>query len=104
MINSEKLVSALRRFIGDEYELRERSCTREQQLSFAVLPTWKAPRWLLPLAERHSMLGALHLYAPYSWTARIGTTFLTACIKSGWTGWARHRLYITTHREMPLSA
>ncbi len=71
---------------------------------FVLLPSRKAPRWLLPLDDVQRTLEALEMYQPYSAAARIFKRLLSGAIKVGWTGWARPRLLIASAKPLPLES
>lgn len=69
---------------------------------FAVLPSRRAPRWLLPLGDTRTTLRGLEIYAPYTRRARFLKSLLAAWIKTGRNGWARDRLLVASAAPFPL--
>lgn len=69
---------------------------------FAVLPSRRAPRWLLPLGDTCTTLRGLEVYAPYTRRARFLKRLLAAWIKTGRNGWARDRLLVASAAPLPL--
>jgi phosphotransferase family enzyme len=70
--------------------------------SFSVLPSRKAPRWLLPLGSPGATLESLRVYTPYALPARIKKLLLLGALKTGWTGWARHKVFVASQSFLPL--
>ena len=69
---------------------------------FVVLPSRNSPRWLLPLGDpRWSFMGA-KIYTPYAPTARVVKGLLMGIIRTGWTGWARHRVLVASREPLPI--
>jgi hypothetical protein len=83
-------------------ELANEGYTRLRR--FAVLPSTKAPRWLLPLGERHRLLEAFHLYMPFAPSARLMKGLVTKAIEAGWDGWGCPRVMVASKDPLPLEA
>jgi hypothetical protein len=69
---------------------------------FSVLPSRNGPRWLLPLGSRRITSESLRAYAPYAIAARIKKLLLLGVLKTGWTGWARNKVFIASQGRLPL--
>ena len=69
---------------------------------FAVLPSSKAPRWLLPLGERHRMLEGFHIYMPFTPSARLMKSLVIKAIEAGWDGWGCPRVMVASKEPLPL--
>ena len=71
---------------------------------FLALPSHSAPRWLLPLGNLHWTISGAEIYAPYARKARMMKGLLTALIRTGWSGWTRDRVLITSREPLPINA
>lgn len=69
---------------------------------FSVLPSYRAPRWLLPLGGSNQMLLATRIYAPYAPTSRVLKSMFLRVIKAGWRGWGCGRLLVAAKAPLPL--
>ena len=69
---------------------------------FVVLPSSKAPRWLLPLGDRRRMLAGFHIYTPYARVARTVKATAVRFIKAGWNGRGCSRVLIASRQRLPL--
>lgn len=69
---------------------------------FSVLPSFKAPRWLLPLGDTNQMLIGSRIYAPYAPSSRLLKALFLGAIKAGWQGWGCPRLLVTSKNQFPL--
>ena len=81
-------------------QLREEGFARLHR--FVVLPSSKAPRWLLPLGDRHGMLGGFHIYTPYARVPRMLKAAAERFIKAGWAGWGCPRVVLASKEPLPL--
>ncbi|MBI3669127.1 MAG: hypothetical protein HY237_05030 [Acidobacteria bacterium] len=79
-------------------QLTQQGYTRTQ--CFALLPSRKEPRWLLPLGSAEMTIKGLEIYAPYAPAARVLGGLLKGLIKSGWQGWARDRVLIASKEPL----
>jgi len=61
---------------------------------FAVLPSRQEPRCLLPLGDSRTTLEGFRVYTPYGFGARLRKALLAQIVKTGWSGWAMHSLYV----------
>jgi hypothetical protein len=69
---------------------------------FAVLPSARKPRWLLPLRDGRFASRAFDIYSPSSPTAKILKSLGVLMMKAGWPGWARHSVLIASKEPLPL--
>jgi len=86
---SETLETVLECFVGRRTSQGERLHRR-----FAVLPSRQEPRYLLPLGDYRTTLEGFRLTTPYAFGARLRQGLLAQIVKTGWSGWARHSLYV----------
>jgi hypothetical protein len=69
---------------------------------YVVLPSHKAPRWLLPMgAGAGSTSKGLQLYTPYSRVARAMKGLVAATI-AGWPNWATAQAWVGSKAALPL--
>jgi hypothetical protein len=61
---------------------------------FAVLPSRQEPRYLIPLGDSRTTLEGFQVYTPYAFGARVRKSLLAQIVKTGWSGWAMHPLYV----------
>ena len=69
---------------------------------FSVLPSCKAPRWLLPLGDTHQMLVGSQICAPHAPTSRLLKAVFLRVIKAGWRGWGCGQLLVASKGPLPL--
>ena len=69
---------------------------------FSVLPSFKAPRWLLPLGDTHQMLAGWQVYAPYATAARLLKAVFLRVVRAGWKGWGCSQLLVASNGPLPL--
>ncbi|MBI3668703.1 MAG: hypothetical protein HY237_02825 [Acidobacteria bacterium] len=69
---------------------------------FAVLPSRKSPRLLLPIEDRRTMLEGLQIYEPYTPVGRLLKFLLVGAIKAGWQGWAGDQILLATRQPLAL--
>jgi hypothetical protein len=86
---SEALEAALECFAG-----RRTAQGDPMRHRFAVLPSRHAPRYLLPLGDSRTTLEGFRVYTPYGLAARVRKGLLAQIVKTGWSGWAVHSLYV----------
>jgi hypothetical protein len=86
---SEALEAALECFAG-----RRTAQGDPMRRRFAVLPSRQEPRYLLPLGDSRTTLEGFGVYTPYALGARLRKSLLTQIVKTGWSGWAMHSLYV----------
>jgi len=85
---------------GTVQELSKKGYTRFHW--FAVLPSCKAPRWLLPLGDTPKTLEGFQIYTPYAPAARLLKAMSLRVIRAGWNGWGCHRLLVASGERLPL--
>ena len=86
---SEALEAALECFAG-----RRTAQGDPMRRRFAVLPSRREPRYLLPLGDSRTTLEAFRVYTPYALGARVRKGLLAQIVKMGWSGWAMHSLHV----------
>ena len=86
---SEALEAALECFAG-----RRTADGDPMRHRFAVLPSRQEPRYLLPLGNSRTTLEGFRVYTPYALGARLRKGLLAQLVKTGWSGWAMHPLYV----------
>ena len=69
---------------------------------FAVLPSCKSPRLLLPLGDPKITLRGLQIYAPYARAARTAKRLLARAIQLGWQGLGCYDVSVISQRPLPL--
>lgn len=69
---------------------------------FSVLPSGKAPRWLLPLGDTNQMLASCQGYTPYRPAARLLKAMLLRVIKAGWKGTGCRQVLVASKDPLPL--
>ncbi|MGB2889493.1 MAG: phosphotransferase [Candidatus Acidiferrales bacterium] len=69
---------------------------------FALLPSRKQVRWLLPLTEGRSSVDGFNLYKPFSPAARLMKAVVVRIRATGWEGWARHGLLVASRKPLPI--
>lgn len=69
---------------------------------YAVLPSKRAPRWLLPLGDTQTTLQGFDIFAPYAPSARLAKKVLGWAIRGGWQGWAWHKIRVESQGSLPL--
>ncbi len=85
----EALEAALERFAG-----RRTAQGDPMRHRFAVLPSRQEPRCLLPLGDSRTTLEGFRVYTPYALGERVRKSLLAQIVKTGWSGWAMHSLYV----------
>lgn len=85
----EALESALERFAG-----RRTAQGDLMRHRFAVLPSRQEPRYLVPLGDSRTTLEGFRVYTPYAFGERLWRGLLAQIVKTGWSGWAMHSLYV----------
>jgi len=78
--------------------LRGQGFTRFKE--FALLPSATSTRWIIPMDDSHCMRSGLNIYMPYATRARVLKRMLSAISRLGWTGWARHRVVVASHKPL----
>jgi hypothetical protein len=61
---------------------------------FAVLPSRRQPRCLVPLGDPRATLEGFQIYTPYDFRARLHKQLLARMVTNTWSAWAVHSLYI----------
>lgn len=71
------------------------------QRRFAVLPSRKNARWLLPLSSEAGALNGFELYKPFSNYGRLMKVLVLLIRATGWEGWIQHEVLLAS--RSPLS-
>jgi hypothetical protein len=82
--------------------LRSNGFTRIRQ--YALLPSVRSPRWLIPVGRRRWTVGGLHIYTPFASRARLLKRMLVSVTQLGYTGWARHKVLIASRQPLKLES
>jgi hypothetical protein len=87
-----------------EPEVRRRLASEGyvHQHRFAVLPSRKQARWLLPLTSEAGSLDGFELYKPFSTYARMMKTLVLLTRSTGWEGWVQHEVLLASRSLLPL--
>ncbi|MGO9021239.1 MAG: phosphotransferase [Syntrophobacteraceae bacterium] len=73
------------------------------ELHFAVLPSKRTPRWLIPLGERCWSRSGLMIYTPYKPVPRILKKLLMLFVGAGGASWLRDTVSVETAANFPLA-
>lgn len=117
---NETLQTALEQFIGNSGQTARSAVVLENPSAkavralrasghdclrtFSVMPSIKAPRWLLPLGNSRATLCGFQIYTPYAPLARILKTMACAGIRAGWNGCGCHHILVACREALPLEA
>jgi hypothetical protein len=71
---------------------------------FALLPSARTNRWIIPIGDSLCTLSGLNMYTPYVPGARALKQLLLAITRMGWTGWARHKVVVASRRPLTLES
>jgi hypothetical protein len=69
---------------------------------FAVLPSRKRARWLLPQILGNHPIDGFEIYTPFSPSARLMKAITVRLRTSGWRGWVRHNVLIASRTPLPI--
>ena len=72
------------------------------QHRFAVLPSRKNPRWLLPITNKIGTFDGFELYKPFSTAARMMKAFVLLVRSTGWDGWVRDEVLLASPTLLPI--
>ncbi len=64
---------------------------------FAVIPSYRHPRCLLPLGDKRWTLSGLAMVHPRAWRWWVPRAVLFGVVKTGWKGWAWERISVDQH-------
>ena len=67
---------------------------------FALLPSARTTRWIIPIGDSQRTASGLNIYMPYALGARALKLLLMAFNRMGWTGWARHKLLVASSQPL----
>jgi hypothetical protein len=73
-----------------------------RQHRFAVLPSRKQARWLLPLTGEAGSLDGFELYKPFSTYARMMKALVLLTRATGWEGWVQHEVLLASRSLLPI--
>jgi len=115
---NETLQTALEQFIGNSGQTARpavvlenpsakavralRASGHDCARTFSVLPSRKAPRWLLPLGNSRATLRGFQIYTPWAPVARMLKAMACTAIRAGWNGCGCHRLLVASRERLPL--
>jgi hypothetical protein len=86
------------RVLVNDLRRRGYNCVRR----FMVLPSHKAPRWLLPIDSREGMLASTRIYCPHKRAAQAFKELLVGMIKVGWNGSLVPKIVVASKGRLPL--
>jgi hypothetical protein len=86
---TESLEETLERFTG-----RRTAQGDSLRQRFAVFPSRQEPRCLVPVGDAGATLAGFHGYRPYEFRDRVVKGVLAQLVRTGWSGWAMHSLYL----------
>ena len=69
---------------------------------FAVLPSRKRPRWLLPLVDGQRSVGEFNLYKPFSPAARLMKSVIVRMRAHGWHTLGRQTLMVASKQPLAI--
>ncbi len=73
-----------------------------RQRRFAVLPSRKKARWLLPLTNEGNPFDGFELYKPFSVGARLMKALVLLVRATGWDGWVRHEVLVASRSVLSI--
>jgi hypothetical protein len=74
---------------------------RPKVYRYAVLPSHRIPRWMVPIGDHGASLAATQIYFPHKWAPKTLKTLLSALIRLGCANWMRNVL-IASQDSSPL--
>ena len=80
--------------------LSDQGYTRQRR--FALLPSRKHFRWLIPQATKRPRIDGLQLYMPHSYLGRMVKSLIVQARASGWEGWVRDSVVIASRADLPI--
>lgn len=72
------------------------------QHRFAVLPSRKNARWLLPLTSKTGTFDGFELYQPFSTGARMMKSLVLLVRATGWDGWVQDEVLLASRSLLPI--
>lgn len=85
----------LKRLVSDGYTSMHR---------FAVLPSRKRPRWLLPQIHGKHVVDGFEIYTPFSPSARLMKAIAVKLRTTAWQGWIRDSVLIASRTPLPIES
>ena len=71
---------------------------------FAIIPSYKQPRCLLPLGNARWTLNGLSMVQPRAWRWRVPRALLVSLVKTGWKRWAWESILVGRDQLRPLES
>lgn len=72
------------------------------QRSFALLPSRRNLRWLLPRTGKRRGIDGLQIYMPHGHVGRIVKALVANARATGWQGWVRDSIVIASRETLPI--
>jgi hypothetical protein len=72
------------------------------QRRFALLPSRRNLRWLLPYTGKRRGIDGLQLYMPHGHVGRIVKALVVHARATGWQGWVRDSIVIASRETLPI--
>ncbi len=85
----------VKRLVSDGYTRTHR---------FAVLPSRKRSRWLLPQTCGKHLVNGFEIYTPFSPSARLMKAVAVKLRKAAWQGWVRNSVLIASRTPLPIES
>src|SRR5579864_378712 len=80
--------------------LRSDGFTNVQE--FALLPSARTTRWIIPIGDSQCTSSGLNVYAPYAYSARVLKRLLLAVAKTGLVRLTRHKVLVISRNPLNL--
>src|ERR1700719_4325068 len=74
------------------------------QRRFALLPSRRKLRWLLPLEAKGPDIDGLQIYMPHGPVSRIVKMLIVKARATGWHGWVRDTVVVASRLALPVEA
>lgn len=71
---------------------------------FAVLPSRKRPRWLLPQIRGKHPVNGFEIYTPFSPSGRLMKAVAVKLRTTAWQGWVRNSVLIASRAPLPIES
>src|SRR5271154_1155270 len=86
---------------SEDYEELSRQGYANQR-KFALLPSRKNLRWLLPHTAKRRGIDGLQLYMPHGHVGRIVKALVVHARATGWQGWVRDSVVVASRQSLPI--